>query len=431
LGLFVLTGCVLESFLFFFICGLFQMTEPIHLTNFQARRFLLAKHGLWPPRALTGKDGVMAVFDRLACIQFDPLDVVGRNPDLVLQSRVADYRPDMLYELTYVERRLYDYWDKMMSIVPMRDWPKQALRRRNWREHHAERRARHAEHVETVLAVVREQGPMSSLDFKGQHGVAWKTDWRWGEMKVAKALLEMLGDTGELMVSHRQGARRYYDLAGRVVPEEIAARPLLTDEEAYLNWKVARGCQGIGLIGPGMGDAWGGIIKAPERDRAIEALVERGEMAPVQIEGDRRTYHLLTRDLPYLEQVHATAPTPRVAFIAPLDNLLWSRNLIERLFGFRYVWEVYKPAHERRYGYYVLPVLYGDRFVARFEPKLDRGEGELTILSWHWEPGESLTDELTGALRKALTHFMDYLGAERLVVADGVDPELAALSAGL
>jgi uncharacterized protein YcaQ len=406
-------------------------TEPIHLTNLEARRFLLAKQGLWPPRALTGKDGIMAVFNRLACIQFDPLNVVGRNPDLVLQSRVSDYRPDMLYELIYAERKLYDYWDKMMSILPLRDWPRLALLRAAWRERHAERRARHAEHVETILDVIRQQGPMSSLDFGAQHGVEWKTDWRWGQMRAAKALLEMLGDTGELMVGHRQSARRYYDLAERVLPDEVAAQPLLTDEEEYLIWRVARRCQGIGLVGPAMGgEVWGFVAKAPERARAIEALVERGEMVPVQIQGDKRTCHLLARDLPYLEQARAGSPTPRVAFLAPLDNLLWSRNLIERLFGFSYVWEIYKPAEQRRYGYYVLPVLFGDRFVARFDPRLDREEGKLRILSWHWEPGQSLTDELAAALRDALTHFLAYLDAEKIVVAGGVDPAVAVLMGG-
>jgi len=404
------------------------MTEPIDLTNREARRFLLAKQGLWPPRALAGKDGIMAVFDRLACIQFDPLNVVGRNPDLVLQSRVGDYRPDALRELLYVERRLYDYWDKMMSILPMRDWPNLALLRARWHERHAERRAQLAAHVETALALVRQQGPMCSLDFKARHNLAWKTDWRWGPMRAAKVVLEMLGDTGELMVSHREGARRYYDLVERVLPDEVAAQPSLADEEAYLNWRVARRCQGIGLIGPGLGgEAWGGVAKAPQRARAIAALVERGEMAPLQIEGDPRTYHLLTRDLPYLEQARAGSSTPHAAIVAPLDNLLWSRNLIERLFGFRYVWEVYKPARQRRYGYYVLPVLYDDRFVARFEPKLDRERGTVTILSWHWEPGEPLTDGFAAALRDAWTHFLAYLGAERTVVAEGVDPAVATL----
>ena len=99
------------------------MIQPLQLGNQEARRFLLTKQGLWPSRSLSGKDGVMAVFERLACIQFDPLDVVGRNPDLVLQSRVGDYVPDMLHELAYDERQLYDYWDKMMAILPMRDWP--------------------------------------------------------------------------------------------------------------------------------------------------------------------------------------------------------------------------------------------------------------------------------------------------------------------
>lgn len=405
-----------------------QMSAPIQLTNREARRFLLAKHGLWPPRALQGKDGIRAVFERLGCIQFDPLNVVGRNPDLVLQSRVADYRTEMLQELAYVERELYDYWDKMMSLVPMQDWPRLALMRAYFRERHAKRWAKHAEHVDTILAVIRERGPMSSLDFDSQHDVDWKMDWRWGQMRAAKALLEMLGDTGELMVSHREGARRYYDLAERVLPVEIADQPLLADEEAYVRWRVARRCRGIGLVGPGMGgETWGGVAKAPQRNAAIEALVEMGEMVPVQIEGDKRTYHMLARDLPYLERARGATPTPQAAFIAPLDNLLWSRNLIERVFGLRYVWEVYKPADQRQYGYYVLPVLYGDRFVARFDPKLDGQVGTLRILSWHWEAGESLTEGLADALWEAMAHFVRYLGAERAVAAEDVDPAIAAL----
>jgi len=405
------------------------MIDSLRLTNLQVRRFLLARHALWPPRTLTGQGGIQATFDRLACIQFDPLDVVGRNPDLVLQSRVADYRPAMLYELLYAERKLYDYWDKMMSIVPLCDWPRLALLRASWREHHAERRAQHAEHVETILNAIREQGPMSSLDFEAHHDVDWKTDWRWGPMRAAKALLEMLGDTGELMIHHRQGARRYYDLAERVLPGETAAQPLLLDEEEYLRWRVARRCQSIGLLGPNMGgEVWGFVGKAPERARAIEALVERGEMMPVQIEGHGQTYYMLVRDLPYLEQARASAPAPQVALIAPLDNLLWSRKLIERTFGFSYVWEIYKPAAQRKYGYYVLPVLFGDRFVARCEPKLDKRTRSLTILSWHWEPGESLTDELAEALRQAWSHFVAYLGAGRsIVAAEGVDPAVADL----
>jgi uncharacterized protein YcaQ len=113
------------------------------------------------------------VFDRLGSIQFDPLDVVGRNPDLVLQSRVADYRPDTLYELMYVERRFFDYWDKMMSVVPIQHWPRLEIQRIQLRERHKERLVKNAEHVQTILEAIGEQGPMSSLDFKTHHGVDW------------------------------------------------------------------------------------------------------------------------------------------------------------------------------------------------------------------------------------------------------------------
>jgi uncharacterized protein YcaQ len=406
------------------------MTRIIHLTNQQARRFLLAKHGLWPPRALDGRGGVMAVFDRLACIQFDPLNIVARNADLVLQSRVADYRSDMLYALAYDERWLHDYWDKMMAYLPMRDWPRFALSRAYWRQRHARRLAQHAEHIQTILDVIRERGPVSSLDFEEQHNVGWKTDWRWGRMKAAKAILEMLADTGDLMVSHRLGARRYYDLRDRVVPEAILTRTPVLDKDEYLRWRLARRCKGVGLVGPAIGGSvWVGVGKAPERARAIETLVAQGEMVPVKIEGDPRTYHMLTADLSYLEQARSAHRAAGAAIIAPLDNLLWPRQFIERLFGFSYVWEVYKPVDERQYGYYVLPVLYGDRFVARFDAKLDRGSGVLHILNWHWESGQALNGDMAGALSEALTDFLAFLDAGSAVAAEGVDAAITELAA--
>jgi uncharacterized protein YcaQ len=251
-------------------------------------------------------------------------------------------------------------------------------------------------------------------------------------MRAAKALLEMLMDTGDLMVSRRKATRRYYDLSERVLPHEIAAQPVLTDEATYVRWRLARRCQGIGLIGPGLGgEAWAGLPKAPRRALEIKAMVESGDLTPVKIQGDRRTYHLLTQDLDHLKRAQAVPPVACVAFIAPLDNLLWSRNLIERLFGFRYVWEVYKPAEQRRYGYYVLPVLFGDRFVARFDTKLNREQGRLQVLNWHWEPGESLSAAFGDALQEAVSDFLSYLGAARVVTAEGVDPAVAALVEGV
>jgi uncharacterized protein YcaQ len=397
------------------------MNEPVHFSNQEARHFLLAKHGFWPPRALRGKEGVLTVFDRLACIQFDPLNIVARNADLVLQSRVGDYQPGMLYELAYGSRQLYDYWDKMMAYLRMRDWPKFALPRARWRQRHSRRLEDFGEYVDTILDAIRDRGPMCSLDFDERHDVGWKTDWRWGKMKAAKALLEMLGDTGDLMVSHRQGARRYYDLAERVVPEEIRAQTPLLDKDAYLRWRLSRRCQGIGLIGPAIGGSvWAGVGKAPERTKAINELLELGEMVPVRIEADKRTYYMLARDLSFLDG-GAEYIEPKAAIVAPLDNLLWPRDFVERLFGFEYRWEVYKPVDERQYGYYVLPVLYGDRFVARFDAKLDRQNQVLRVLSWHWESGESATSEFLFALQDALAHLCVFLRVERILFSENVD----------
>ncbi len=405
--------------------------EELRLSNRQARRLLLARQGLWPPRGRKGPAGVRQTFEMLACVQYDPLDVVGRNPDLVLQSRVADYRRHMLQDLAYADRYVYDYWDKMTAYVPMSDWPSFELRRRAFRELHAGWRRAHAASVDSVVRLLRDQGEMSAIDFGMEEGPGGKVDWRWGPKRAAKAALEMLWDTGEVMVSRREGARRFYDLAERVLPSDIAELPVLSDEDEYTAWKVKRRCRGIGLVGPALGgNAWAGVGKASERSRALDELVARGEMARARVDGDNRTYYMLRDDAPLIESADDGDTAAEAAFIAPLDNLMWPRDLIARLFGFDYVWEVYKPADKRKYGYYVLPVLFGDDFVARFEPKLDRQARLLRIESWYWEPGEALTPELAEALQSAFSPFLSFLEAERIETASGVDTRLAALVRG-
>jgi uncharacterized protein YcaQ len=124
-----------------------------------------------------------------------------------------------------------------------------------------------------------------------------------------------------------------------------------------------------------------------------------------------------SRDRVTLDRVLATQdPPPRAVLLAPLDNLMWDRRYLEALFGFEYLWEVYKPVTERRWGYYVLPILYGDRFVARFEPGRDKKSAALTIVGWWWEPGVTPTAEMRAALRDCFARFLGFLGRETLQI---------------
>jgi len=399
----------------------------IVLSKTEARRFLLAHQRLWPPRGLCGKEGILDLIRHVGCIQYDPVNLVGQNPELILQARVADYTPTLLNELLYTDRRLVDGWDKQAAIYGVEDWPYFA-RHRNWaRRNHGDPVSPPMTIAAAVKDAIRERGPLCSADLGHNDTI----DWWWGvQTRLGRASLEILFGMGEVGIHHRVNTRRYFDLIERLLPAELlaAADPNPADE-AYQDWHVARRVGGLGIANPAAGEYWLGIIgvKAEARRAALARLVERGELVPVAVEGVARS-PLFARaaDLPLLDAIAgADEADPAAAFIGPLDNLIWDRDLVRWLFDFDYTWEVYKPAAQRKYGHYVLPVLYGDRFVARVEPIFDRKARVLTIVNWWWETDVEPDDALVTALAECLAAFGRYLGAE------GIRPGEAAESDGV
>jgi uncharacterized protein len=391
----------------------------MQISKSQARRFLLAYQGLWPPCSFEGKAGIMAYMQRMRCIQYDPLDIVGTNPDLVLQARVAGYRPEMLRELLYQERRLLDGWDKNVSIYPVEDWPYFRRTRAADARLVEERPSQVREILPQVRAAIREYGPMSSLELK-EVGEAVQWDWGW-PASLARAALESLYFMGELAIHHRVHTRKYYDLVERCLPEELLrVEELNPSEEAYHDWYVQRRIGSVGLLWNRAGEGWLGMgpIKSPQRKAALERLVEQGAMRTVQVEGLSDPFYYRSQDQGFLEQVLQTGEAKlRATALAPLDNLLWDRRLLRELFGFEYTWEVYVPADKRRYGYYVLPVLYGERFIARFEPGRVGKMGPLTIENWWWEAEVNPSQEMKAALVAWMGDFLRFRGDRGLALS--------------
>lgn len=400
------------------------------LSKAQARRFLLAHHRLWPPRQLEGKMGVLDYVRHAGCIQFDPINVVGCNPDLVLQSRVAGYRAVLLDELLYQDRHLVDGYDKVASIYLTADWPAFARRRAAMRHHHAEsRRSKPGfEAAPDILQVIRQRGPTSSLDLKGLESDD-NVSWSWGhQARLGRAALDVLYDTGEIGIHHRVGTRRVFDLSERLLPADVLSVPDPNEtDEAYLDWHVLRRAGSMGLANASLASYWQGIfgLDGAARRAASTRLVERGEAVAVALEGVPRHVFLMRReDVPLLDAVQDQDPEqPRAAFIAPLDNLIWDRVLIQWAFDFDYTWEVYKPAVQRKYAYYVLPVLCGDRFVARFEPAFDKKTREFTVANWWWEEGVRPDDAMQAALTLCLGEFARYLDASQVRLGEKVAGE--------
>jgi len=394
--------------------ALFLVMEKLTLTKQQARKFLLAYQGIWPQSNLEEKFGIVDYIRRVGCIQFDPLNVVGHNHELVLQARIPEFRPVMLQELLYKERKLLDGWDKNMSIYCVEDWPYF----RRFRESALQRLGNSSRPAMSILQQVRSdietQGPLSSIDLDYDQIV----DWSWAPTRLARAALESMYFWGDLIIHHKVNTRKVYDFANRHIPKEL----LSTEEpnetlEQYHDWYVLRRIGSVGLLWNKASDAWLGIsgIKSKERNAAVTRLLRQGKVIEVCVEGISPLLYIRNDDRSILKMIlHNDTLPPRATIMAPLDNLLWDRRLVKELFDFEYRWEVYKPVTDRQYGYYVLPVLYGDRFIARFEPGRDKINGGLIIKNWWWEPGISQTEEMQIVLLNCFKEFLVYLGTDRI-----------------
>lgn len=386
----------------------------MNITQAQARNFIIAYHQLDRPYNGEQKQGIMAFIKKVGCIQFDPLDVVGYNPYLVLQSRISGFKGQHLQELLYKERVLVDAWDKNMAIYPVEDWP-------HFQRYREEAKIRSENGSEDLKAIIPEmksllekKGPSSSLNFDFNTVV----DWSWAPTKASRAVLESLFYNGEVIVHNKIGTRRLYDFTHKHLPQAILeAQDPNKNLEDYYKWHVKRRINAVGLLWNRLSDAWLGIhwMKTKERNAAFSDLLEHNEIIEIVVEGLEHKLYMDPIQLPLLEQIlKGETYEKRAAFLAPLDNMLWDRKLMSELFGFEYRWEVYKPIGERAYGYYVLPILFGDTFIGRFEPRFNKKTLELQLLNWWWEEGVECTPEMLQALKMALSEFMNYLGAKKL-----------------
>jgi hypothetical protein len=391
-----------------------------------ARRYLVRRHLLAPPRALPPEPAsVMRVMDRLGSLQFDPLEVAGRNHDLTLLARVAGYRRAWTDDLLYRDRVLYETYNKMFSLVPTAELPWFRITWDKRREgHDGAAFDEHAPLVEELLGRIRDGGPLSSTDVEPRPAI----DWYWRPTNQVRALLEALGEAGILGISRREGNRRIYDLVERLFPPELLARRE-PEREQYLH-KLRSRYRGTGLLGAtGEYALWAGTGATAERASLRDELVARGDLVALEVEGFKGLRFVPGDELALLDAAEAEVAADAggrpmdgagVTFLAPLDPLAWDRDMLLRLWDFDYRWEVYTPQAKRRYGYYVLPLLYGDRFVGRIEPRIDRKAGTLRILGLWWEDGfdpmADANDGFADAFTDAIRAHMAFADVRRLAM---------------
>jgi uncharacterized protein YcaQ len=395
-----------------------------------ARRFLVLRHLLGPPRSLPpGEESVLRVVERLGSLQFDPLEIAGRNHDLVLQARIGGYRRAMTDALLYERRLLFEAYNKGLSILPTAELP---LYRLTWDRarlrHDGGAFDAHASLVDELLDRIRRDGPLSSSDVGPRAAI----DWYWRPTNQVRALLEALAEAGVLAIARREGNRRVYDLAERLFPADLLARRPTVREQA--RHRLLSRYRANGLLGTaGQAELWIGTGRAapdpdrpgqPTRREVRAELLAEGELFPVAVEGLRGQRLVVASEVPLLTragtEVAAGAPpggaAPAVSFLAPLDPFCWDRDLLRGLFGFDYVWEVYVPKAKRRWGYYVLPILFGDRLVGRIEPRFDRPGRAVRIVGMWWEADfDPLgADGFVPGFAKALAAYGAFAGATRV-----------------
>jgi uncharacterized protein YcaQ len=280
--------------------------------------------------------------------------------------------------------------------------------------------AENAEAAERVIQRIRATGPLSALDFERERGTT--IDWFGVPMNTVRAVLEAYSVTGVLGLARRDGNRRYYDLLERLLPADLLARSIPLREQ--LRHKLLSRYRAHGLLGiGGGGDIFGGLGSAkpdpnrpghPGRAALREELVADGDLVPVEVEGVRGRRFVLEEEVGLLES--PPEPRPSVAFLPPFDPLVWDRSLLGSLFAFDYVWELFLPPAKRRWGWYVLPMLFRDRLVGRIEPRIDRAGGLVQVVGLWWEEGFAprRTEGFVDAMREALRAYLHFGGALRL-----------------
>ncbi len=355
-------------------------------------------------------------------LQLDPLNITARSQDLMLHARVVDYAPESWQQPTYDERKFFD-WGGWLAVRPMDELPyfRRYMVAAAHDPHHAEWAAAHAGLLNEMRAVVRERGPVSNRDFAmaSRNRV---NNYR-GRKDSAVALYH-LWRTGEVMIHNRDRFERSYDLTERIAPTEFIREAPEHEVERFMMLK--------NVAFRGLSDRSGtfplpGASRVGEVRELLDELTQGGLLVTVRVEGRRGEHHLLATDLGLLETLlagrvpdswkpvgHTTAEA--VTFLAPLDPVS-ARGRAAKLFGFDYVWEVYKPLDKRKWGYYVLPILWDDALVARADLKLDRRTNTLQVLGfWLEEPATGLDAAFATALGRGLANLQRFLAAEKLDV---------------
>ncbi len=364
------------------------------------RRLVVNAQGYAPRRRSATAREVEETIRRISCVQLDSISTVERSHRIALASRAGIY-PQGVVSRLLARGRIFEYWAHEACLLPVEDWPLfVSAMHDGGRRWYGEVERTHPHLADEILAEIRSRGPLASRHFEGSTEGGM---WNW---KPAKAMLERLWNRGDLVICGRQGFQRLYDLPERVLPRQVLDAPIPSRDERLraLTLKAVR-ARGA-LTDAGIVEHWRlkGGVRAIRG--AVDRLVSDGLLERVQVEDGGAPVAVEPG-------IDLAPPAPSTAvLLSPFDNLLWDRPFTRRVLGFDHLIEVYKPEPQRRYGYYVLPLLWRDRIVGRADLKADRSAGTLLVKAFHRETGVRSSTALDAAFDRAL---------DRLRVATGLE----------
>jgi len=389
---------------------------------------MLEKQGIGTLPRTVAKEEIYSVVDRLGCVQIDSINVVERAHHVTLWTRLGCFDKELLHSLMYLDRRLFEYWAHAASVIPMKDYKWFTFLMKyceSIMETHADRYLKgDSAMLDAVLERIRKEGALASKDFKYKRE---RESTGWWDWKPAKIALETLFNAGILLVSDRRNFQRVYDLAERVIPDWVEQKP--PNEEECLRFFATKTVSCLGLMTPAELRGPQGYYKSPMRrmkmnlsqiQELLKKLVEEGIVSWVEVEGVKTPYYGLMEDVDRAKVLEEGGKFDfiGVRFFNLFDNLLWDRNRVKTLFDFSAELETYAPREARRYGYYTLPILYGDQFIGRLDPKMDRRKDLLIIKAILHEPWFKPDEEFEDRFSETLESFAKFNEADGIEIED-------------
>lgn len=394
-----------------------------------ARRLAIVRQRLAGPAPRSSPAKVLDVARSIRCVQLDPISVVARSPMLVLRSRLPTFRPVHLERLVYRDRAMFEYWAHAASIVLTEDLPIHRYRMRNfpwpgtsfgrqvggWMEQNAKLRR-------SILSDLRRRGPLRIQDLTDHAVVQWESTG-WTRSRNVDQMIRFLWAKGKVLVADRRGLEKWWDIAERVLPDGAPAERLRDVD--VTRHAAERSLRALGIATEAHIRRHFTVDRYPELPRVLEGLERQGLIERIDVRNDgaslKGAWYLHREDLAPLERIERGRWAPRTTLLSPFDNLIYDRKRAEVVFGIDYRMEIYVPRARRRFGYYAMPLLDGERFLARVDAAHDRAGERLVVHAAHPEDGVRAAAANAEPVGRALEELAGWLGVQR-IDTDGVVP---------